>query len=263
MLGFFGVFRHEFNMSIRRKGLWIAYGLLFTFYCTVLFAPMPLGEMSVRGIMSDAEVWQYAGLLMYLFNIFVPVAGGVLAADRLQRDFDGGIHELQESSPLSRMKYILGKYFGVLASTLLPIFLVTTAISIWVVIRSIGPAQMLFTMPIAFLMITVPAFAFVVAFSLALPLIMPLRIYQILFTGYWFWANTFKLEGLPTINGTLLTAAGLHAFHGIFGGIPDVPGQFPQYTSIDAILNLLVLSICILICYLSVTRYLTYQSRRA
>jgi hypothetical protein len=31
-----GVIRHEFNMSVRRKGLWIAYLIVFGFFCLIL-----------------------------------------------------------------------------------------------------------------------------------------------------------------------------------------------------------------------------------
>jgi hypothetical protein len=41
---FTGILRYEIRMSVRRKSLWIAYGLLFLFYTVLLFSPPPLGR---------------------------------------------------------------------------------------------------------------------------------------------------------------------------------------------------------------------------
>jgi ABC-2 type transport system permease protein len=71
---------------------------------------------------------------------------------------------------------------------------------------------------LAFLSISVPAYAFITAFSLACPVLMPVRVYQVLFTGYWFWGNFLNPEAIPTLNGTLLTAGGSYAMEGFFGG---------------------------------------------
>jgi hypothetical protein len=40
------------------------------------------------------------------------------------------------------------------------------------------------------------------AFSLACPLVIPLRICQVLFTGYWFWGKLISPKVFPTISDT-------------------------------------------------------------
>ena len=106
------------------------------------------------------------------------------------------------------------------------------------------------------------SFAFVVAFSLACPAIMPLRVYQILFTGYWFWGNFLSPQVFPTISGTLLNASGVYAQQGFFSG---TLGQWRDrlYTASEAWLNILVLGLCAAAVLFTLDRYLVRQSRRA
>src|SRR6185436_5849652 len=101
---------------------------------------------------------------------------------------------------------------------LLPLF--AWAMGIAAAMTAFGHAapEILVAVPAAFAAITVPAFAFVVAFSIACPLFMPVPVYQVLFTGYWFWANFVPPALFPTLNGTLVTPSGIFALQGLFGG---------------------------------------------
>ena len=251
--GFSGIFRHELGMSIRRKGLWVAYGLLFIFYTVLLFSPPPLGEMIKGEVISRREIWPVAGRFLIAINVFFPVVAGILSADRMQRDVRLGLRELQESTPLRRPVYVLAKYLAVLVSTLLPVFLWVMAIAVVMTVSGHAPATMLSAVPAAFLAITVPAFAFVVAFSLACPMVMPLSVYQILFTGYWFWANFIPPRLFPTLNGTLVTPSGIFALQAFFGG-PVALAR--QHTAAEAMLNLSVLGLCIAAVLLLLERHL-------
>lgn len=261
---FVNLFRHEFNMSIRRRGLWTAYGLLLLFYTIVLFLPPTGGGLTEGETITMSNLWGSAGRFILLFNVFLPVVGGILAADRMQRDFRLGVRELQISTPLSRPAYILGKYLGVLASLLLPVFLWVMAVAFVLAAIGLAPWAIVYAMPVACLAMTAPAFAFVTPFSLACPLIMPLRVYQILFTGYWFWGNFINPEAFPTISDTLLSAGGKLAYDGFFGGNPlrlaEIP---PEFTTREAALNLIVLGLCILAVLIVLDRYLRWQSQRA
>jgi ABC-2 type transport system permease protein len=262
---FTGIFRHELSMSIRRRGLWVAYGLLFLFYTVLLFSPPPLGEMVKGEVIPRSEIWPVAARFLVAVNVFFPVVVGILSADRMQRDFRLGLRELQDSTPLSRPVYVLAKYLAALASSLLPVFLWVMAIAVVMTADGHAPIGFLSAVPVAFLAITVPAFAFVVAFSLACPLVMPLSVYQILFTGYWFWANFIPPDLFPTLNGTLLTPSGMYALHGFFGGRVSLAlHKGPQqYTAVDAVMNLSVLGLCVVAVLLLLERYLARQARRA
>jgi ABC-2 type transport system permease protein len=259
-----GVFRHEFGMSIRRRGLWIAYGLLFLFHTVLLFSPPPLGEWVEGDVITRAGLWSAAGRFLVAVNVFFPVAAGILSADRLQRDFRTGMREVQVSTPQSAASYVAAKYLGALMSCLLPLFGWVMAVALIVTVVGHAPAGFLYAVPVAFLAITVPAFAFVVAFSLACPLVMPLAVYQILFTGYWFWANFIPPALFPTLNGTLLTPGGAYALQGFFGGpVAEAYSRAPHIGALEAALNLTVLTLCVVSVLLMLERALSRQGRRA
>jgi len=258
---FTGVTRHEFNMSIRRPGLWVAYALLGLFYSVSIFAPAGDGPGE---LIPTQDIWLQAGHIVFLLNIFMPLLAGILSADRMQRDFRSGVRELQRSTPLSIPAYILAKYLGVLASVLVPMFLWVAAVGITLVFKGQAPLSFLWPLLLAFLSISVPAHAFVVAFSLACPLLMPLRIYQVLFTGYWFWGNLLNPQAFPTISETLLNAVGQYPLQAYFGVVLDSTSKVAvPVTPTDALLNLLVLLACIFAALFSLDRYLHWQARRA
>ncbi len=259
-----GALRHEIGMSLRRRGLWVAYGLLFVFYTVLLFSPPPLGEMIRGEVISRAQVWSVAGRFLVAVNVFFPVVAGILSADRMRRDVRLGVRELQESTPLSRSSYVGAKYFGALASSLFPVFLWVMAIGVAMTTFGKSDVSILLALPAAFLAITVPAFAFVVAFSLACPMVMPLPIYQILFVGYWFWANFIPPALFPTLNGTLLTPSGIFALQAFFGVPASLSIQgAAHFTPVQAWLNLGVLASAIFGVLVLLERLLKFRSERA
>jgi ABC-2 type transport system permease protein len=258
---FFGILRHEFSMSLRRTGMWIAYLLLYSLYLTVFFVP------DVDGFTTSIptnELWKFAGQILFYCNMFMTVLAGILAADRLQRDFRLGVRELQQSAPLSLPVYILSKYCGVLFAALTPMLIFVLIVGFISVFVFGAPLQFFGNLLVAFFAMGVPAHAFVVAFSLACPLVMPVRVYQVLFTGYWFWGNYLNPGAFPTISETLLVPSGKYVLEGFFGGFPSDNTFFPPYyTATDAILNLSVLAACVVLVLFSLNYYLRWQARRA
>jgi ABC-2 type transport system permease protein len=91
---------------------------------------------------------------------------------------------------------------------------------------------------------------------------MPIRVYQVLFTGYWFWGNYLPPEVFPTLNGTLLTPAGVYALHGFFGGKVGA-GKGIVYGSGAAVANLIVLAAAIFIALAAANRIMARQEREA
>ncbi len=263
MSQFLGIVRYEYSMSTRRWGMWVAFGLIFLLYVTrALLDASALGKLSP---IADAQLWAYAGRMAVNLNLFMPVVGGIVAADRIARDVRLGVTELQSSTPLSRWPFVLGKYVGVLLSLLTSQLLITLSLDIIMVLCGVSPMLLLYTL-IAFLVIVVPAHAFVAIFSLAFPLIMPLRVYQVLFTGYWLWGNYMDPQVFPTISNTLLTACGKYAYGGFFGGAMGSGGvgyDAARYTPLDATLNLVVLAICIVAALIVLERYLAWKAHSA
>lgn len=260
MSQFLAIARYEFSMSVRRASFWIAYILLGAFYFITIINP----SESVSAVIPADRLWTQAGNMVFTFNIFLPLLAGLLAADRMQRDFRGGLNELQRSSPLRLVTYLLAKYLGVLAAALLPFFLITLITGLLSVAIGQVPLAFLWPLLLAFLSIAVPAHAFVVAFSLVCPLVIPLRVYQVLFTGYWFWGNLLSPKVFPTISDTPLNAVGQYPVQAYFGAYLDAPQPvIDAYTRPEAMLNLLVLTACIAAALLAAHAYLRWQARRA
>ena len=90
---------------------------------------------------------------------------------------------------------------------------------------------------------------------------MPLRVYQVLFTGYWFWGNFLSPSVLPTLSDTYLTPSGKYAMQAFFGRATSI--NSPTVTTTDAVINLVVLALCILVALVVTKTTLTIQSKRA
>jgi ABC-2 type transport system permease protein len=259
---FFSVVRHEMLMSIRRPGLWVGYGLLIAFY--IVTSILPIVPWSTIEAIPPEKIWSEAGLGVFMFNIFFPLLAGILSADRLQRDFRGGVRELQRSTPLGIGAYILAKYLGVLLSVLAPILTMVLINTVLMIVMGIAPVEFALPSLLAFMLIAVPSHAFVVAFSLACPLVVPLRVYQVLFTGYWFWGNLLSPKAFPTISHTLLNAVGQIPLQVVFHEFQGSTHPLDKgYTSLDAILNPLVLAACIAAALFVLYQYIRRQETHA
>ena len=167
--------------------------------------------------------------------------------------------ELLSSTALTNRDYLAGKYFGVLASLLLPVFLFQIVLRVYTLFLGV-PVILLGMTVVCFFVITVPAYAFVTAFSLACPLVLPIRVYQVLFTGYWFWGNFLSPNVFPTLSGTLLQPGGKVAMEGLFNA---TFGGKSAYGTVDVLLNFAILAICIIAALLAANQFLTRRSRLA
>jgi hypothetical protein len=227
-----------------------------------MFYPDPYGENSM---VPFNELWQFAGRTLFYGNMFMTLLAGILAADRMQRDFRLGVRELQSSTPLSLPVYVLAKYCGVLAAALTPMLIWLLLSGIVYVVWYGAPLYFIGILLVAFIGMAVPAHAFVLAFSLSCPLIMPVRVYQVLFTGYWFWGNYLNPGAFPTISQTLLVPSGKYVLEGFLGGFPSgkAPILGPVYTAQQAVLNLIVLALSIAAALFVLERYLRWQAQRA
>jgi len=231
-----GIFFCEYRMMISRRGPWLAYAGVFAFHSLTIIG---IGRLSASPF-TGLGPWRAAGEILYVLNLFTPLIAGIAAADRLIRDNSLGVRELQRSAPPKPEVLMAGKFAGVLAAALTPNLLFILGVAVWTILNGVQKAAFLPAILTGFAAITVPAFAFVVAFSLACPLLMPVRIYQVLFTGYWFWANYLPPDVFPTLNGTLLTPGGIFALHGFFGGrVGAAKGMI--FGPVEAVLNLFIL----------------------
>ena len=246
-----GVLRYEYIKSVKRWGIWLAFAVAMLPFA-ISFPAWPRESVALTTV-------QLAARLALSLNFLMPVVGGIVMADRLPRDRRYGLQELLFSTPLRPHEYVLGKFVGVLLSALTPVLLASLLGAVALTMTG-APAGILPSAVLAFVGINVPAFVFVGAFSIACPAILPVRVYQVLFTGYWFWGNFLNPSFLPTLNGTILTPSGDF----VAGGLLGVPfGASSGYGATAAVLNLLVLAIAAALALFALDRYLAWQARRA
>lgn len=229
-----GVIHYEYKMSIKRIGMLVVFALFTLFFIITIFGER---EELFNSVISDENLWSSASSFIMVINMFIPVVCGILASDRIVRDEKLNVRELLRTTRLDNRSYVWGKYLGVTLSEITCLFLMVLCIS--TVEVAIGyPVKIIPMSLLVSLAANVPAFFFVNAFSVMCPCFMPVRIYQILFTGYWYWGNFLNAEKFFSISNTILNVAGFYPLEGFWGVIY---GGTRRYTPTDAVLNLLVI----------------------
>jgi len=259
MKQFFNLFQYEFNMAVKRPGLWISFGIVTAFFLLGLNTTSGEGLID---IFTGKDIWLEAAETVFTFHMFTPVLVGILASDRFQRDFRTNVRELQVSSPVNTREIILSKFLGMWVSVLIT-GLVSTLVhgGVSILVMRAAPMFLLAEVVVYFVMIA-PAYAFVIAFSLGCPLVMPLRVYQILFTGYWMWGNLLTSRLVPTISDTLLNASGMYALQGFYQSTRSPVGG-AIHTNVEAWWNLLVIGMCVAAALAATQLIADRQTKRA
>jgi hypothetical protein len=215
-----GAFRAEFLMQIRRLSLWVTIGLLGL----IIFALwLGLASDSLHAHYStEQHVWvpasQSDAILGWaqLLAMFLPLGVGLVLADRLARDRKLHVDEILDTQPGSLGARLTGKWLGSALATFLPVLLLYAAVVLYILTQIPSLSGVLLATA-AFAAVPLPGMLFVAGFSVAMPAVLKVPVYQFLFTGYWFWANLMSPKiGIPSIVGTMLNAAGPWAQEGIF-----------------------------------------------
>jgi hypothetical protein len=226
MLATFGVLRYEYLMQMRRWGLWISSLVLSGLIYFFILQKLP------------TLPWLLAIDLAAPLNILMPLAAGILVADRFPRDFRLGVSEVLNASLPSSRPLVLGKYLGSLLAVLTPSILLMLVLLVYLVLR-LHMGTLVWMTPLVALGTVVPAWLFFVAWSLVFPLALPLRLYQVLFAGFWLWAVAVPPTRLPTINETILEVQGDYVDHAFFNDTGDMYARFhPPATPGWALVNL-------------------------
>ncbi len=228
-----GVLHYEYLMQIRRWVLWISsFVLVGLIYFFVAKDVMQQPQNQVN------SPWLVAINLVAPLNIFAPVAAGILVADRFPRDFRLGINELLKVSLPSARALVVGKYLGSLLAVLTPPIVFMLAMLVFLALR-LQMGALVWIAPLVALGTVLPAWLFFVAWSLIFPLALPLRLYQVLFAGFWLWATAVPPQRLPTINQTIVGLQGDYADHAFFNDTGDLYARFhPPATPGWALVNL-------------------------
>ncbi len=211
-----GVLRYEFLMQIRRPALWLAF-LLFALLDFRIVAGQLVELHSPFLAGGHPSTLQIAATVALLTNWLAPLGIGIMLADRLTRDRRTRVEEVLNSLPSALRLRVLGKYLGTLLASLAPASLLYLMIAC-IAAGQMGNLELLPDALLCYVLIILPGMCFVAAFSLALPVVIWVPLYQFLFFGYWFWGNLLAPGyGLPTLSGTILTPIGSYIAAGIFG----------------------------------------------
>jgi hypothetical protein len=246
-----GVLAYEFKMQIRRRSLWIVFlcfaALIFRSLLSTISGPTGTGLARFPFFSLIAEG-------VYISNILLPIPFGIFLADRMARDQRTRVDELFTSMPGSLSLRIIGKYFGSILASFLPMS-VCYVIIVGLLLYSTHNILVIPLFLLDFTIIVLPGLLFVAAFSIACPAILWVPLYQFLFVGYWFWGNVLTpASGIPTLSATILTPIGTYMMTGILGvkEVPLVSQATPLegVASIALLLGISALVLCVLWWYL-------------
>lgn len=234
-----GALRYEFLMQVRRRSIWI-----------VLILAGALSAILWLAFIAGPKV-QSLDAVMYLAEFtawFLPVGVGLVLADRLARDKKLHINEILDTFPGSAGARLLGKYLGSTLATLLPVILLYALGVAYILARFHNPHDLLLALE-SFAAIPLPGMLFAAGFSVALPALLKVPLYQVLFIGYWFWANLMSPRfHVPSLTGTMLNATGPWAqeafFHYQWVFLRLNPTVWQGLASIALLIGLSLLAVC-------------------
>lgn len=193
-------------------------------------------------------------------NAFMPVGFGILLADRLVRDRRLYVDELLDTTGGSSGWRLWGKYLGATLATIAPVFLVYLA-GIGYVVAKWGDLRAFPLGLAAFGTINVPGLLFVAAFSIVVPVVIWMPLYQFLFIGYWFWGNLLSpTYGIPTISDTPLTPLGEWSASGLFNS----RGMFGrEIAAWQGVMSIALLLVCAALPLIAAQWYLRWRQAQA
>lgn len=236
---FMGAFTYEFRMQVRRPIVWIVQSLVALLVAGLLSRSAAMLDQVMH--LERLPVLQSVVFWTDFINYLLPVAAGILIADRLPRDRRTKVEELLITTPGSLTARLFGKYLGCTLATWLPICLLY-GLGLGFIFSQTGNPLVLLLGLETFAAIVLPCMLFVGAFSIALPTVLWVPLYQFLFLGYWFWGNLYNPRGIPTISTTLLTPSGGYISQGFFGLTIFPVGYATAFQGLESLLLLLALS---------------------
>jgi hypothetical protein len=261
-----GVLRCEFRMQIRRPSLWITFAV-FTGLLVLLFNQGPVVNIRSYFVGLVAHEPLSKALANWCFNMmtYLPICVGALLANRLPRDRRTKVDELFTAMPTTLRTRLIGKFLGSTLATTLPMFVVYMAGVSYIAALAHNPLALLLAVE-TFAVIALPGVLFVGAFSVTVPALLWVPLYQFLFICYWFWNTLWFHADLPSLARTLLSPIGLYSAMGIYGlNESDSGSQHPIHitgTVGQGLASIVVLLVVAAGALLAVERYLSWQQAR-
>ncbi|GIF76145.1 hypothetical protein [Asanoa siamensis] len=263
MTALLAVARYEFRMQARKRSLWISAVLLGGALVVLQ------GERGPHHLPLDTPAREVVGTWALLFSILMPLAYGMLLADRLVRDRKLRVEPLLESLPHAPATRLAGKFLGGVAACGLP-GLAALLIAVATELPKRHDPALIGWALVAFAVVTLPGIAMVAGFALVCPTLVSVPLFRVLFVGYWFWGNMLAPGLLPSLTGTLLTPIGDYAATwllgngatALFAGTPGIlPFLRPDPTAATAAASVAVIVLFGLI-PLAVAAFLAHRNAR-
>ncbi|GER87637.1 hypothetical protein KDW_17990 [Dictyobacter vulcani] len=253
---FYGAWKYEFRMQVRRPWLWITMGLIELIMLGFMFRTPGVLDLVLH--LKNAPLLATTAYWTNLVNYLLPVAVAIMIADRLPRDNRIHVQEILSTLPGSSGARLFGKYLGNTFATLLPI-VIFYLLGILVIFAQTLNAQVFLLAIMTFATIVLPGMLFVGAIATVVPALIWVPVFQFLFVGYWFWGNLYKPRGIPTISDTILTPAGGYMSRGFFGVTVFPVDRANAFQGLASMVLLLVLSVLLI---LALNSYQRWQQAR-
>ncbi|MFC4008778.1 hypothetical protein ACFOY2_16220 [Nonomuraea purpurea] len=202
-------FRYAFGMQVRRRSLWIMYGLAFA-----VTAAMPPFWTLDMGYDDGQEPWQGMATAARLLTSLLPLVYGCMLADRPVRDRVLRVEPILAATPTNSTARLMGAYAGACAATAVPFAVAYFGRALLFVVME-GQPSALWWATLNFTASIVPGLAFLGALAFAGPLLVPPMVFRVLFVAYWFWGNLIPKGMMPTISQTIFDATGDYVRNGL------------------------------------------------
>jgi ABC-2 type transport system permease protein len=215
-----GAIINEFRMQWRRKAMWFGMGAAGVFFLLI-------NRLNFDQRIAHASATQSVAIWASLLNIFLPIAYGIVLADRLDRDRRLHVDELLNSFPASLASRVWGKAVGAAIATMVPFFLLDCAGFVYLAVH-LHTAGALVLGLAAFLAISLPGLVFVAALCTVLPTIVWTPAVRVLLVAFWLWMQV-PANQIPSLSNSILAPVGGYAANGLFKPsflpfVPDSPG---------------------------------------
>lgn len=259
--------RAEIAMQWRRRGLWIAFAcvvgllLLLTVQAGIFLLHLPPTSMYVQQHYTLAELINLMTLNTTTYGaMFSGFVVALLMVDRVERDQQLGMTELQRAAPMGSARYVLGKVLGNYVAVLVPALLgyllcglVTLALG-W-------PIALLEEFLQAFVLVFIPGSLAAVGLTFLLASFLPVRVVQIGFSLL--WLEVCIGPGWHGLVYTVFNPSGLYVYP-VFFPVPAMQYTDPNFqTSLPlALLNIAVLLLTAIVTLTLTCGSLVWQRRR-
>lgn len=210
------VVRYEARMAARARAVWIGMVPVSLLGLVIALAPLT-GRESAR---------LNAGVMAEGLAFLVPVGVAVVLADRLRRGGAAGMDELLDTVPLNGTVRVTGVLGGSLAAALVPVLALVAVLGSVIAVRT-GDPMALGWSALGFLLVVLPACAWMAALASLLGLVLPVTLARFLVVPLWFWAVSwnYTLLWVPTPVGTVLVPSGEYPAQAWFGTTPSWAGR--------------------------------------